>query len=331
MTSPENIGAPWRTRTAHFLTAKRVVRCASCPSTSSRSSASAAPACSDTIVFFGSARLSAQGPLGRYYEDARELARLLTQWSRVLAEPRASLCGVLGRRRGHHGGGQSGRLRGRRQDHRPQHQSAARAATQSLHHPRAVFEFHYFFMRKLWFAHLARALVVFPGGFGTLDEMTEILTLAQTRKLEPPHSGPALRQRLLERDHQFRGAAAPWHDRSPRTWSCSTLSMSRAPRSACCRRACLRARLMPRRIRAFAHARQRRRTNACGPRLRGSHGAADAARAFSRGSSRTAAVARLPPVRSSAIAACRSSRFLPLTRSLSPLICASTFSLESLS
>ena len=49
--------------------------------------------------------------------------------------------------------------------------------------PSLTFEFHYFFMRKLWFAHLARALVVFPGGFGTLDEMTEVLTLMQTGKL----------------------------------------------------------------------------------------------------------------------------------------------------
>ncbi len=60
----------------------------------------------------------------------------------------------------------------------PFEQGPNRYITQGLH-----FEFHYFFMRKFWFAYLAKALVIFPGGFGTLDEMFEILTLMQTDKL----------------------------------------------------------------------------------------------------------------------------------------------------
>ena len=96
----------------------------------------------------------------------------------------APLRDLLRRRAGHHGGGQS-----RRQD--------AGGKTIGLNiglpfeqrpnpfiTPELTFEFHYFFMRKFWFAYLAKALVVFPGGFGTLDEMIEILTLAQTQKLE---------------------------------------------------------------------------------------------------------------------------------------------------
>jgi uncharacterized protein (TIGR00730 family) len=61
----------------------------------------------------------------------------------------------------------------------PFEQGANPYITRDLH-----FEFHYFFMRKFWFAYMAKALVVFPGGFGTLDEMFEILTLMQTEKLE---------------------------------------------------------------------------------------------------------------------------------------------------
>jgi uncharacterized protein (TIGR00730 family) len=141
---------------------------------------------SDTIVFFGSARLSGEGPLGRYYHEARELARRLTQWSEGLQSSahRYVVCS----------GGGGGIM-----------EAANRGAIDaggrtvglniSLPHeqqpnpyltPDLTFEFHYFFMRKLWFAHLARAMIAFPGGFGTLDELTEILTLAQTRKLERP-------------------------------------------------------------------------------------------------------------------------------------------------
>ena|ERR1700690_4233962 len=138
----------------------------------------------DTVVFFGSARLTVEGPLGHYLQEAQELARALTVWSRSLPSVahRFVICS----------GGGGGIM-----------EAANRGASEaggrtvglniSLPHeqrpnpyitPGLGFEFRYFFMRKLWFAHLARALVVFPGGFGTLDELTEILTLAQTRKLE---------------------------------------------------------------------------------------------------------------------------------------------------
>jgi uncharacterized protein (TIGR00730 family) len=137
----------------------------------------------DTIVFFGSARLTEDGPLGRYYGEARELARLVTQWSKGLppGANRFVVCsggggGIMeaaNRGASDAGGKTIGLNIGLPHEQRPNPY-----VTREL-----SFEFHYFFMRKLWFTYLARALVVFPGGFGTLDEMMETLTLAQTRKL----------------------------------------------------------------------------------------------------------------------------------------------------
>jgi uncharacterized protein (TIGR00730 family) len=138
----------------------------------------------DTIVFFGSARIMPTGPLGRYYEAARELAREVTNWSKALPthEHRYIVCsgggpGIMeaaNRGASEAGGRTVGLNIGLPHEQRPNPY-----ITREL-----SFEFHYFFMRKLWFAHLARALVVFPGGFGTFDELFEMLTLVQTRKLE---------------------------------------------------------------------------------------------------------------------------------------------------
>lgn len=166
----------------------------------------------DTIVFYGSARslpleiaqkkyqvvlsnhhndendlavvkAKKQLQLANYYEDARELAKRLTEWSNSLKDGhRFLICS----------GGGPGMM-----------EAANRGAREaggktlglniSLPHeqfpnpyisPELSFEFHYFFMRKFWFMYLAKALVVFPGGFGTMDELFEVLTLVQTKKLQ---------------------------------------------------------------------------------------------------------------------------------------------------
>ena len=119
----------------------------------------------------------------RFYEDARELARLLTAWTLTLQSDNHRFVVTSGggpgimeaaNRGAREGGGKTIGLNIRL----PFEQGANPYITDGLH-----FEFHYFFMRKFWFAYLAKALVVFPGGFGTLDEMFEILTLVQTDKL----------------------------------------------------------------------------------------------------------------------------------------------------
>ena len=138
----------------------------------------------ETIVFFGSTRITADGPLGRYYREARELARLITTWAKGLPSPtdRYIVCsggggGIM--EAANRGAAEAGGRTIGLNIALPQEQRPNPYIT-----PELSFDFHYFFMRKLWFAHLARALVVFPGGFGTMDELAEILTLEQTNKLD---------------------------------------------------------------------------------------------------------------------------------------------------
>ncbi len=137
----------------------------------------------DTVVFFGSARIREDGPLKEYYDDARTLARMLTEWAGQFTNStyRFVVCS----------GGGPGIMEAANRG-----AADAEGKTVGLNiglpfeqfpnpyiTPELSFEFHYFFMRKFWFAYLSKALVVFPGGFGTLDEMMEILTLVQTQKL----------------------------------------------------------------------------------------------------------------------------------------------------
>ncbi len=121
--------------------------------------------------------------MARYYEDARRLAQMLARWAAKIPSRRHRFVVTSGggpgimeaaNRGAYEAGGKTIGMNIRL----PFEQAPNPYITPSLN-----FEFHYFFMRKLWFAYLAKALVVFPGGFGTLDEMFEILTLAQTQKL----------------------------------------------------------------------------------------------------------------------------------------------------
>jgi uncharacterized protein (TIGR00730 family) len=169
----------------------------------------------DTVVFFGSARFQgrkdatknlsavednhagipaakleqdlklaqAAVDMARYYEDARRLAHMLTKWSIHIPARRHRFVVTTGGGPGimeaanlgaHEAGGKTIGLN----IQLPFEQYPNQYITPSLN-----FQFHYFFMRKFWFAYLAKGLVIFPGGFGTMDELFEILTLAQTDKL----------------------------------------------------------------------------------------------------------------------------------------------------
>jgi len=129
------------------------------------------------------ARAQADVEMARYYEEARELAFLVTRWAKSLGQSRHRFVVCTGggpgimeaaNRGAFDAGGKSIGLN----INLPFEQIPNQYITPELN-----FEFHYFFMRKLWFAYLAKALVVFPGGFGTFDELFELLTLAQTEKL----------------------------------------------------------------------------------------------------------------------------------------------------
>jgi uncharacterized protein (TIGR00730 family) len=137
----------------------------------------------DTIVFFGSARTR---PDSRYYEAARQLAFRLTQWSKGLTTTERRFVVTTGGGPGimeaaNRGASEARGLTAGIGISIPVEQIDNPYITRGL-----SFHFHYFFMRKFWFAYLAKAMIAFPGGFGTLDELFETLTLVQTKKMKKP-------------------------------------------------------------------------------------------------------------------------------------------------
>ena len=163
----------------------------------------------DTIVFFGSARIKSEKEakeilsnlnnsasdqarkkaqndikMSKYYEDARQLAKKLTIWSKKLDDKKSRYIITSG------GGGgiMEASNRGAKEANGISVGltiSLPFEATSNEYISRGLdLKFHYFFMRKFWFIYLAKALVVWPGGFGTLDEVMELLTLIQTEKIK---------------------------------------------------------------------------------------------------------------------------------------------------
>jgi len=141
----------------------------------------------DTVLFFGSSRANPDDPnssLSRYYWEAEELAYLLADWAIRLEAKGKNFVICTG------GGGGIMEAANRGADRAGGKSIGMNISIPMEQYPNSyispelAFEFHYFFMRKFWLVYLAKAIVAFPGGYGTLDEIFEVLTLTQTQKID---------------------------------------------------------------------------------------------------------------------------------------------------